>query len=199
MSLETNPYGITGIFNERKHGKTTFMVKDIVSKVHSGMYDQAFFNIHVGPRTRTEKGRLIHYGDPRVHFIDYAGLMKLELPTVDGNPRAIVGIDQVSNYLDSRTPHAVRNIQTSKWIRESRQHGCDVEYNDWMRSEVDRRLRPFTDLVIAAYRTPDGFSYRRTIRESGRELKPVKIPWAMAKETWKWFDSTELIKDPTIP
>lgn len=199
MISEGNPYGITGIFNDRKHGKTTFMVKDIVSKVHSGAYDQAFFNIHVGPKTRTEKGRLVHYGDPKIGFIDFAGLMKLHFPTVDGNPRVIVGIDQMPNYLDSRTPHAERNTEMSKWVRESRQHGCDLDYTSWARKETDKRLRPFTDLVVAAHRTSEGFFYRRTVRESGIELKPVRIPWAMAKETWKWFDSAELIDDSTIP
>ena len=146
-------FGIVGYFNDRKHGKTTGMVQDIVRKVHAGEYDQASFNIHVGPKVDS-KG--FHFGDPKIHFINFEQLMKLELPTKNGEARAIVGLDQIANYVDARTPHAKKNRLFTKWARESRQHGCDMEYTSWMRSEVDKRVRPFTDLVINCYRRPFG-------------------------------------------
>lgn len=189
-------YAVIGVFNERENGKTTFMVKDVVSKVHGGMYDKAYFNIHVGPKV-DPKG--LHYGDPKIEYINYEGMMKLELPTVRGLPRAILGLDQISNYFDARRSNTKKNTDFSKYVRELRQHGLDLEYTTWMRSELDKRLRPFTNLVVSAVRSPTGFVYEMLDRDRHIAYEPVEMKWPQAEKTWKWFDSTELIKDPTIP
>jgi hypothetical protein len=191
-------YGIIGVFNEREHGKTTFMVKHVVSEVNTGInYDEAFTNIHVGPLIEKKTG--FHYGHPKIHFIDYAGIIALKQPTRNGVPRALLALDQAPNYIDSRASNSLLNRQFSKFVRESRQHGVDLIYTNWMRSEVDRRLRPFTELIVGAYKTPKGFLYKRVLRETGRILPPVRMPWRQAEATWQWFDSSELINDPTIP
>ena len=194
-------YGITGVFNEREHGKTTYMIKHVVSEVNSAInYDEAYVNIHVGPKVKkNEEGRDIHYGHPKIHFINYAEMMELNIPTRNGIPRALLALDQIPNYFDARASNTKLNIQFSKFIRESRQHGVDLIYTTWMRSEVDKRLRPFTNLIISAYSTPGGFVYKPVERETGRTLPTLRIPWTMAKAVWRYFDSTELINDPTIP
>lgn len=195
-------YPIIGVFNEREHGKTTFAVKYVISQIASGaLYDEAYTNIHVGPKVREEDGRTVHYGEPRIHFVNYAELMALRRPTKNGVPRAIVLLDQVPNYVDARASNTKLNIEFTKWIRESRQHGLDIIYTTWMRSEVDKRLRPFTDLLVSANRDSTGFIYRRTVRKTDKivNLAPVRIPWSQAKAVWSWFDSSELIEDSTIP
>lgn len=192
-------YGIIGLFNEREHGKTTYAVKYLVSEVNSGInYDEAYSNIHIG--LKIDKNGF-HYGHPKIHFIDYAGLMKLKRPSVNGIPRTIVLLDQVANYIDARASNTKLNIEFTKWLRESRQHGVDVIYTVWMRSEVDKRLRPFTNLVISAYSTPGGFVYKRILKvgDSRKVLPTIRIPLAQARAVWKYFDSNELIEDPTIP
>ena len=196
-------YGITGVFNEREHGKTTYMVKHTVSEVNSGVnYDEAYSNIHIGPKVDPKTG--FHYGHPKIHFVNYEQMMALKLKTQNGVPRALLALDQVPNYIDARASNTKLNIDFSKFVRESRQHGLDMIYTTWMRSEVDKRLRPFTDLIIAAKRIPPvgpfvRFEYRRTVRETGRILPTVSIPLRMAKPVWAYFDSAELIDDPTIP
>ena len=194
-------FGITGIFNEREHGKTTYMVKHVVSEVNSGInYDVAYSNIHIGPKIDKHG---FHFGHPKIHFIDYEGMMKLHIPTRNGVPRALLALDQVPNYVDSRNPNSLLTRQSTKYIRESRQHGVDLIYTTWMRSEVDKRLRPFTDLLVSAKRIPANgplrkFQYSRVIRE-GRTLPMVTMPLSVAQATWKYFDSSELIQDETIP
>lgn len=194
----SHKFGITGLFNERKHGKTTYAVKELLMKVNSGEYEEGYSNIHIGPRIKMENGREIHFGHPKIHFIDYAQWRALECPTRNGEATALVLIDQLPNYLDSRKSNSKLNIETSRMFRESRQHGWDSIYTTWAKSEVDRRVRPFTDLIVGAYRTKSGFLYKRVVRESGRRLPNVRIPWTMARAVWTYFDSTELIKDETI-
>ena len=61
------------MFNERENGKTTYMVKHVVSEVNSGVnYDQAFTNIHVGPLVNAAG---IHYGHPKINFVNYEQMM----------------------------------------------------------------------------------------------------------------------------
>lgn len=195
-------YPIIGVFNEREHGKTTFAVKYIITQINSSiLYDEAYTNIHVGPKVKEENGKMIHYGHPKIHFINYADLMKLRLPTINGTPRAIVLLDQIPNYIDARASNTKLNIEFTKWIRESRQHGLDIIYTTWMRSEVDKRMRPFTNLLVSAYRTAGGFLYKQTVRKPDAimRLPNARIPWSQVKVIHEWFDSTELIEDETIP
>ena len=178
-------YGITGVFGERENGKTTYMVKHLLKEVHSGLhYDQAFCNIEVD--------------DPKVKKITYEELIKLKLPAPNGIPRAIVGLDQIHKYMDARRSNSAGNVKFSEVVVESRQHGFDLIYTTWMRSVVDKRLRPFTGLYVLAQRTSTGFEYDLIDKEKG-ELGIVKMPWEMAKQVWSKFDSAELIEDASIP
>jgi hypothetical protein len=190
-------YGITGVFNDREHGKTTYMVKRILKGVNTGEYDQAYSNIHIGPKVDKEGH---HYGHPKIHFVDYSELIALTCPTREGLPTAIVAIDQVSNYIDSRASMSKLNREFSRFVRESRQHGVDMIYTTWMRSEVDKRLRPFTDLfVMANQRKGGGFWYELIERKTKDFLPQQVMPLQIAKQVWTYFDSTELIEDSTIP
>src|SRR5437773_9706265 len=106
-------YVIIGIFNEREHGKTTFAVKYLLSEVNSGInYDDGYTNIHIGPKVKKDSyGKDIHYGNPKIKFIDYEGMMNLNIPSDNGTPRAILLLDQVSNYIDSRASNTKLNIE----------------------------------------------------------------------------------------
>jgi hypothetical protein len=178
-------YGITGVFGERENGKTTYMVKHLLKEVHSGRYyDKAFCNIEVK--------------DPKVELINYKELLELKLPAPHGIPRAIVGLDQIHKYMDARRSNSAANVAFSQMIVESRQHGFDLIYTTWMRSVVDKRLRPFTALYVLAQRAATGFEYDLIDKERG-ELGIVKMPWEMARQVWAKFDSAELIEDVTIP
>jgi hypothetical protein len=179
-------YGIIGIFGDRERGKTTFMVKHMINELNNGInYDIGYANI-----------RIDH---PKIKFINYEGIKNLRLPTQNGTPRAILGIDQIHKYLDSRMSLSKRNVDFSNVMIESRQHGFDPIYTTWMRSAVDKRLRPFTQLFILAQRDSKGFLYD-FVDKDGEDLGPPRrMTWEIAREVWKTFDSTELIEDPTIP
>lgn len=189
-------YGIIGIFNERKAGKTSLAIKELYSKVHSGEYEVGYCNLHSGPQVDSNG---VHFGDPKIKFIDFRGLCELKLPSPNGVPTGLVMIDQIHKYLDSRTPNAKRNLKMAEIIIESRQHGFDLIYTTWMRSIVDKRLRPWTDLLVFANQTLRGFEYRRVERKTGQELKPLLMRWGQARDVWRYFDSAELIEDRTIP
>lgn len=200
VTAQAARYGIIGIFNDREQGKTTYAVNYVLDAVRSGdQYDEAFTNIHVGPLV---DDRGYHYGEPKVSFINYAGMMNLRRPTRNGTPRALLLLDQVSNYVDARNSSSRLNIEFSRFIRESRQHGVDLIYTTWMRSEVDKRLEPFTPLIIGAVRTERGFIYNRIDRSDRKHIHRLPdeiMPWSIAREVWNYFDSSELIDDPTIP
>lgn len=181
-------YAITYVAGDRESGKTTYMVWDIRRKLNEKMYDQAFTNLHS-----------IADRDPRIKYVNYAEMHALKLPTVDGLPRAIIGLDQMPNYMDSRSSASKRNREMSKWVRELRQHGLDFEGTGWGRSEVDRRLRQHINLLVNAQRGKAGFRYRSIERETAKIHPWLTMPWSQARAVWEHFDSTELIEDPTIP
>lgn len=199
-TMQKQRYGIVGVFNDREQGKTTYAVNHVLKSVRLRVeYDEAFTNIHIGPMV-DERGS--HYGEPNITFVNYAEIIKLHRPTINGVPRALLLLDQVSNYIDARASNTKLNIEFSKFIRESRQHGLDIIYTTWMRSEVDKRLEPFTPLMISAHRSEKGFIYKRLDRSDAKHVRRLPdefMPWSIAKDVWHYFDSGELIEDPTIP
>lgn len=193
---------IIGVFRPREQGKTTYAVQYVIRKVHEGItYDKAFTNIHVGPKIDEKTG--YHYGDPAIRFVNYAEMMELKEPTVNGIPRAILLVDQVPNYADCRAPNFKGTLQFLEFNREARQHGVDMIYTAWSEDEPDKRLVDNTDLVVKCSRVVDGFVYDRFWRDRlsarWRRLPPEKIKMEQAMDVFEWFDSAELIDDPTLP
>ena len=179
-------YHITGIFGEAENGKTTYMVAHLLHEATTREhYDEFYANIHID--------------HPRIKFITYSELKALKAPTENGVAKALVGLDQIHKYLDSRRSSSDGNVEFSNTVIESRQHGFDMIYTTWMRSSVDKRLRPFTNLYVLAQRAPKGFEYDRIDKDTGQELPLVRMPWENAQKVWAKFDSTELIEDQTIP
>ena len=178
-------YHITGVFGEAENGKTTYMVKDVIKKLNEGTYAHAYSNIHIR--------------HPKVSFIHYDELLKLKAPTEKGLATHLVALDQIHRYVDARRSNSQANVDFSNWLIETRQHGVDLIYTTWMRSVVDKRLRPFTNLYVLAQRGENGFEYDLIDKEAGELGPPRLMPWSMAREVWKQFDSTELIEDDTIP
>ena len=179
-------YHITGIFGEAENGKTTYMVSHLLTEATTlEHYDEFYCNLHVQ--------------HPRVKFITYEELRRLKCPTEKGTAKALVGLDQIHKYIDARRSNSQQNVDFSQVIIESRQHGFDLIYTTWMRSVVDKRLRPFTNLYVLAQRGYRGFEYDRIDKDAGVELPLVRMPWSKAQQVWNKFDTTELIEDETIP
>ena len=180
-------YHITGVFGEAENGKTTYMISELVHQARSGIYyDEVYCNLHsVCDRF------------PKIKFIDYRGLVNFRGPTKDGIARCLIGLDQFHKYLDARQSNSLKNIITSQVFIESRQHGFDSIYTTWMKSAVDKRVRPFTNFFVLAQRGMRGFEYDRIDKEASTE-EVVTMPAAAAQQVWRLFDSTELIEDPSI-
>ena len=178
-------YHITGIFGEAENGKTTYMISDLNHQADSGQfYDEIYCNLRSACKTK-------------IKFIDYRGLVNFRGKTENGVARSLIGLDQMHKYLDARQSNSIKNILTTQVFIESRQHGFDSDYTTWMKSAVDKRVRPFTNLYVLAQRGPRGFEYDRIDKESSSE-DLVIMPWPAAQDLWRRFDSTELIEDPTI-
>ena len=181
-------YHVTGVFGEAENGKTTYMVKYLNQQANTNQhYDEVYCNL----KTACE-------ANPKIRFIDYRGLVGFRGPTKDGVARCLVGLDQFHKYLDARESNSIKNILTSQTMIESRQHGFDTIYTTWMRSIVDKRVRPFTNLYVLAQKGSRGFEYDLVDKDAGAELPLVTMPWELCRKVWGLFDSTELIEDPTI-
>ena len=179
-------FHITGVFGEAENGKTTWMVADLNHQADTGFYyDEVYCNLKTACKTK-------------IRFLDYRGLLSFHGKTEDGIARCLVGLDQMHKYLDARESNSLKNILTTQAMIESRQHGFDTDYTTWMRSVVDKRLRPFTNRYILAQRGSRGFEYDSIDKDAGAEMPFTRMPWERAQDVWKKFDSTELIEDPTI-
>jgi len=179
-------YHVTGVFGEAENGKTTYMVGEVMS-------DADLRHDH------TEFYSNIHISHPKVKFVNREEMLALRCPTDKGIAKGLLAIDQIHKYFDSRRSQSLGNKEFSDFVIESRQHGLDLIYTTWMRSAVDKRLRPFTNLYVLAQRGARGFEYTRVDKDQGTELPFVTMPWARAQQVWNRFDSTELIEDATIP
>ena len=183
-----NRYHITGVFGEAENGKTTYMVKYLNQQANTREhYDEVFCNL-----------KSVSEANPKIKFIDYRGLVEFKGNTEKGIAKCLIGLDQFHKYLDARESNSLKNILTSQTMIESRQHGFDTVYTTWMRSIIDKRVRPFTNLFVLAQRGVRGFEYDRIDKNAQTELPMVRMDWPLAQQVWRLFDSTELIEDPTI-
>jgi hypothetical protein len=163
------------------------MISELVHQARSHQhYDEVYCNL-----------RSVCEQEPRIKFIDYRGLVGFKGPTRDGIAKCLIGLDQFHKYLDARQSNSLKNIITSQVFIESRQHGFDSIYTTWMKSAVDKRVRPFTNYFVLAQRSPRGFEYDRIDKDAGTE-DIVTMPYEACRQVWKYFDSTELIEDPSI-
>jgi hypothetical protein len=176
-------YGIIGVFGNRTHGKTTYMVYHLMRTLGT-IYTKAYTNIHIT-------------GLPGVKYVKYEELKGLREPTIRGTPTAIIALDQIHRYLDARRSTSRKNVDVSGFIVESRQHGFDLIYTTWARSVVDPRLRRFTELTVLAQRVgpmenPKGFVYQRFDHEFGA-LPTQFMDRRTAEQVWQHFDTAELV------
>ena len=181
-------YHITGVFGEAENGKTTYMVSELLNAVRTNEhYDEVYCNL-----------KSVCESTPKIKFIDYRGLVSFKGPTKNGVARCLIGLDQFHKYLDARESGSIKNIKSTQTFIESRQHGFDTIYTTWMKSIIDKRVRPFTNLFVLAQRGRRGFEYDRIDKDAGTDLPFMRMPWEKADQVWKKFDSTELIEDPSI-
>src|SRR5437867_3268520 len=111
MTNELKRYGMTLIVGKRENGKTTQGVRDMVRKLDAGVYKKGYANIHVR--------------HPKVKYVKYEQLYRIHEPSIDGVPTAILYLDQLHKYLNSRESMSPRNKYMGDVAIESRQHGLD--------------------------------------------------------------------------
>lgn len=192
--------GITGVFNDRGTGKTTYVVKyGISEKLSRRHYSAVYANIHIGPKI-DEDG--LHYG-AGIPCVDFDQVAEWHFPSPKGIPRVLLLLDQGHKYLYSREAMTKRNRRVIKVLIESRQHGFDVIYDTWARHSIDPAIRPFTNLVIEAHAIRNsrkellGFRYDRMDKDIG-VLPSQTLSLKQALPIFKCFDSNEIVPDYEI-
>jgi hypothetical protein len=174
-------FGITIIVGERERGKTTFGVREVVTKLDNGTYDEGYSNIHIKHK--------------KVKFIKYEELHQIRAPTLDGQPRGILYLDQLHKYLDARQSMCQRNKYVNDVMIESRQHGLDVIGTTWRKGSIDLNFRTFSQRYIGARRFGNKFIYTFLEPESGKmyqkslSFDDCRVKW------WKYFETAELVED----
>jgi hypothetical protein len=186
-------YGIVGLIGNREGGKSTFMVRKLVKEGFSHQhYKKIFCNLHVGAEIRNG----VHVGPPNVQHITYEDFMKIKEPAPNGIPTALVGVDQIHRWFDSRKSGSNHNIETSDKIIQSRQNGFDLITTTWAKSFVDLRLRRFYELLIDVKKSRHAMHYAYVDPDSGLVVAKKKLTVQQAKETWKYFDTAEEVPIP---
>jgi hypothetical protein len=184
MNFYGQRYHLGAVVGDAETGKTTYMVRRLIKELDSGNYDQGFCNINIR--------------HPKIQKITFRELISLKLPAPDGVPRALVGLDQLHKYFDARRSNSILNVKSTEVLIESRQHGFDVIGTTWARSAIDPRYRKFTAMFISSERIRTGFRYEFWDRDSGlKDVKTMTFEQA-SLEAWPFFDTSELIEDPTI-
>jgi hypothetical protein len=173
-------YGLELILGDRERGKTTLGVLEMVSKLDDHTYEKGFGNITIE--------------HPRYKKIGYEDLYKLREPAPHGVPTALLYLDQLHKYLDSRQPMCPRNKYVNDVMIESRQHGFDCTGTTWGYSFIDLRYRKFANLEVQAKRTRSAFVYTFWDREA-MKIWNKKLTFANAQKWWERFDTTELVED----
>ena len=174
-------YGITLIVGERERGKTTFGVREVVTKLDRGVYDVAYANIHIKHR--------------KARFIKYEQLHTLRAPTLDGQPRGVLYMDQLHKYLEARQSMSPRNKYVNDVMIESRQHGLDVIGTTWRKGSVDLNFRTFGQRYVSAKRLGDRFRYFFAEPETGRLYQKDLLFADCRARWWSYFDTAELVED----
>ena len=177
---ELDRYGITLIVGKRENGKTTEGVRDVVRKLDAGVYQKAYSNIHIR--------------HPKVRFVKYEDLYKIREPCINGVPTAVLYLDQIHKYLDSRQPMCARNKYMNDVAIESRQHGLDWIGTTWAKSSIDLRVRKFAPLLVRAVRLKDRFRYTFIDEEAGR-VWYGDLRLSKCQKWWDYFDTAELVED----
>src|SRR5437016_421369 len=108
-------YHVTGIFGDAEHGKTTWMVRNLLKEVESGeYYDEGYSNIHIGPDLIYDPilKKTVHGGHPKIKFLQYKDLISMKYPAPNGTPRVLVGLDQLHKYFYSRRSPSILNVKS---------------------------------------------------------------------------------------
>src|SRR5438876_980050 len=134
MTNELKRYGMTLIVGKRENGKTTQGVRDMVRKLDAGVYKKGYSNIDVR--------------HPKVKRVKYEQLYKLHEPSIDGVPTAVLYLDQLHKYLNSRESMSARNQYMINVMIELRQHGLDLIGTTWAKSSIDNKVRKFLPLQV---------------------------------------------------
>ena len=176
-----NRYGLELILGDRERGKTTLGVLEMVSKLDSLLYLKGYGNITID--------------HPKYKKIRYEDLHKLREPAPNGVPTALLYLDQLHKYLDSRQPMSPRNKYVNDVMIESRQHGFDVTGTTWGYSFIDLRYRKFANLEIQAKRLSSAFLYKFWDRERMR-IWQKRLSFEDCEKRWfHYFDTAELVED----
>jgi hypothetical protein len=184
MNFYGQRYHLAAILGDAETGKTTYMVRRLIKELDLGNYDRGYCNIHVR--------------HPKVTFINFKEMINLKLPAPNGIPRALVALDQLHKYFDSRRSNSALNVKSTEVLIESRQHGFDVMGTTWARSAIDPRYRKFTAFLILSERINGGFQYTFVDRDVGiKDTKTMSFKQA-SLEAWPFFNTSELIEDTTI-
>ncbi len=182
MAIADNWYHVALWFGQGGGGKTTGMVRDLVMELENGsMYKRAYTNIDVR--------------HPDVERVKFEELKDIRADLKDGRPTALLCLDQLHKYLDSRQSLSPRNVYMSNIVIELRQHGLSLRGTTWARSSIDLRARRFNELQILCERGTRGFKYTMVDANSNRIRTLPIIPYENCEKYWSLFDMNELVED----
>jgi hypothetical protein len=106
------------------------------------------------------------------------------------NEKTLIAIDEAYVVLDSRLAMKKQNVILTHLIFQSRKRKIDIIYASQLKTSVDVRLRNLTNInILALGKDDDGFHYY--VQEYDEEFI---IPWDLANELFKLYDTYELIR-----
>jgi hypothetical protein len=146
--------------------------------------------------------RLVERGDYEVYAnytIRHPKIRKITpLELININPlekRALLILDEVYAWLDSRVSTSTLNRYLSWIILQSRKRNMDIIYSAQLLRLPDIRLKELSDIIVLAENRQSGFFYK-FIWQKGLSIfsKKIVLPYQQAKNYFNLYDTREIVE-----
>ena len=143
--------------------------------------------------------KYVVYSNFRIKNVEYLTPRKL----LDINPKekkAVILLDEVYSWLDSRVSISKINRILSWVVLQSRKRNMDIIYSAQLGSSVDLRLRDMTDIIIYCECLgnpvkPKGFAYLIEWQKGFRNLRRrFFFSFKTASKFFDVYDTREIVK-----
>jgi len=123
-------------------------------------------------------------------FISLEDFLELDFPQ-----NSVILLDEAYILAESRLSHSDSNLIISHLVFQSRKRGLYIITTSQLRRSVDVRLRDLADILIYAQRKGHDFNY---IVFYNNEVKSLILPYNIAKQYFKLYDTYEIVEDEII-
>lgn len=169
---------LIGIIGQLGSGKTLLSTILGYKIAENPLYDGVYANYHIK--------------HPKVKVITPIDMIDIN---PQGNKRALIILDEVYAWLDSRVSSSVLNRFLSWIILQSRKRNMDIIFTSQLSSLPDLRLKELSDIVIIAENVEKGFKYQIIWQKGLRILsKKLFLPYEYALKYFDKFDTREIVE-----